>query len=653
MQETMNENKNETLDKFAINITNQAINGELDRVFGREKELDDMIKILSRKKKNNVVLVGLAGTGKTCIIGMLAQRIVEQKVPVGLINKIIYSIDSASITAGTQYRGQMEDRLKKILQEAEDDERIMLFIDEIHTILDNGATNSLNIANIMKPHLTSGKLQVIGATTFDEYKKFFEKDGALSRRFNKLIIDEPTEEACVEIIKQCIGIYEEFHYVKFPDEIIKEIPKLAKKYIKDRYLPDSAIDIIDIIGAKIKVDKTKPSSKLLKMLDKMDENQKIKIDLIKNENWEDIGNFKKNVLDKLKEEITEEQNNFKNKIRNLEKTEITNEDLLTVVSSISKIPLDKLSKDGKDKVKKLEETLNKELINQDEAKDKILKALKKSVVGFNNPNRPVGVFLFCGKSGSGKSFLAKLISKSWYDNNLIKIDMSEYQEKISSTALSGSPPGYVGYEQGGSLTEQVRRNPYSLVLLDEIEKADKQILNNLLQVFEDGYMTDAQGRVIDFKNTIIIMTSNLGARESEYIKPGFGKVNGSELQNTTIDIARKYFTPELWNRIDQVVVFNALTKEDMTGILELEIDRFKQTLKAKNVSLVINKKLKEVLIEKGFDANLGARPLKRTFENIVVDEVVEFLINNEDVKKLNLTWNEEKGKAIINSGKTE
>ena len=307
--------KRETLDKFAINITTKALNGEIDGVFGREKELDEMIKILSRKKKNNVILVGYQGVGKTVLAEFLAKRIVEQKVPYGLLNKIIYSIDAASIMAGTTYRGQMEARLKSILQEAEDDERIILFIDEIHTILDSGSSNSLNIANIMKPHLTSGKLQVIGATTFDEYKKFFEKDGALSRRFNKLVIDEPSEESCVEIIKKCIDGYENFHHVKFTDEILNKIPSMAKKYIRDRYLPDSAIDIIDELGARIKVDKTKPTSKLLKLLDEMDDTQKKKIDLIKNEKWDEIAYFKPNVLDKLKDKITNEQSNFMNKIK--------------------------------------------------------------------------------------------------------------------------------------------------------------------------------------------------------------------------------------------------------------------------------------------------------------------------------------------------
>lgn len=641
--------KNETLDKFAVNITNKAINGEIDRIFGREKELDDMTKILSRKKKNNVVMVGYPGVGKTEMAYYLAQRIVEQKVPYGLLNKVIYSIDSASITAGTQYRGQMEERLKKILQEAEEDERVILFIDEIHTILDNGSSNSLNIANIMKPHLSTGKLQVIGATTFEEYKKFFEKDGALSRRFNKLIIDEPSEASCIEIIKKSISSYEEFHYVKFPEDIIYKIPSLAKKYIKDRYLPDSAIDIIDELGAKIKVEKTKPSTKLLKLLDEMDETQKKKIELIKNEKWDEIAYFKPNVLDKLKDKISTEQENFINKVQNINKTEISEDDLLVVVSQISKVPLDKLNKDGKDNVKKLEDILNKELINQDDAKNKVLKALKRNVLGFNNPNKPIASFLLLGKSGSGKTHLAKLISKAWYDGNLVRIDMSEYQDKISSTALLGSPPGYVGYDQGGSLTEQVRRNPYSILLLDEIEKADKQILNTLLQVLDEGHATDAQGRKVDFKNCIIIMTSNLGAKDSEYKKPSFGGGQEVKLTDTSIEAAKKHFTPELWNRIDQVIVFNPLVKEDMFKILDLELNIVKDMLKTKkDISVSFTKKLKEILVDKGFDPKLGARPLKRAVESLVVDEITEYLIFlTESPKKLNVNWDEKMEKVVI------
>ncbi len=639
------------LDTYAINITTKAKNGEIDKIFGREKELDDMTKILSRKKKNNVIMVGFPGVGKTEMAFYLAQRIVEQKVPFGLLNKIIYSLDSASITAGTQYRGQMEQRLKKILQEAEDDERVILFIDEIHTILDNGSSNSLNIANIMKPHLSSGKLQVIGATTFDEYKKFFEKDGALSRRFNKLVIDEPSEDSCIEIIKKAIGTYEEFHFVKFSDDILQKIPAMAKKYIRDRYLPDSAIDIIDELGAKIKVEKTKPSTKLLKLLDDMEETQKQKIELIKNEKWDEIAIFKPNVLDKLKDKITIEQENFISKVQNINRTEITEEDLLSVVSTISKIPLDKLNKDGKENIKKLEEILNKELINQDDAKNKVLKALKRNVMGFNNPNKPVASFLLLGKSGNGKTHLAKLISKAWYDGNLVRIDMSEYQEKISSTSLIGSAPGYIGYEQGGALTEQIRRNPYSLLLLDEIEKANKDILNILLQILDEGHATDGQGRKIDFKNCIIIMTSNLGAKDSEYKKPSFGGGQEVKLVESSIEAARKHFTPELWNRIDQVIVLNSLVKEDMYKILELELNVVKDMLKAKkDIKLTFNKKLKEILVDKGFDPKLGARPLKRIVEQMVVDEITEYLMSiNDNPKKVNLTWDDKTEKVIITS----
>ncbi len=643
--------KNETLDKYAINISIKARNGELEKFFGREDILDDLIKILSRKKKNNAILVGFAGTGKTVITEGLAQKIVEQKVPIGLLNKVLYSIDAASITAGTQYRGQMEERLKKILQEAEEDEDIILFIDEIHTILDNGSSNSLNIANIMKPHLTSGKLQVIGATTFDEHKKFFEKDGALSRRFNKVTVDEPTIDECVKILKQCAPGYEKYHGVKFDKGVLDEIPVLAKKYIKDRFLPDSAIDILDTLGAKLKVEKTKPTPKLLKLLDEMEENQITKRDLVRNEDWAGIAHFKPNVLDKLKQKIEDERKDFIENVTKNNETLVTKEDVLSVVSTISKIPLDSMNKDGKENITKLENLLTAKFINQDEAKSKVLKALKRYVMGFNDSNRPVASLLLLGKSGSGKTYLSKLVADAWYNGNMVRIDMSEYQEKISSTALIGSPPGYVGYEQGGSLTEKVRRNPYSIILFDEIEKAHKDILNTLLQVLDEGHITDSQGRDVDFKNCIIIMTSNLGARDSEYKKPSFGGGSEVALETTSIDAAKKHFTPEFWNRIDQVIVFNPLTKIDMVKILELELEKVSSLLKnTKNIKLVFLQPLKDILIEKGFDSKLGARPLKRAVENILIDEITDYLlVNGDQFKKLTIGWDTATEKVVIKS----
>lgn len=547
--------KRENLNKYAINITNQSLNGEHDRVFGRETEFDDLCKILLRKRKNNAVLIGSPGVGKSVLIHLLAKRINDGKICAALSKKVIYGIDSASITAGTQYRGQMEQRLKNILSECEDDE-IILFIDEIHTILSGGGSDSSsNIANIMKPYLTSGKMQVIGATTFDEYKKHFEKDAALCRRFNKITINEPSNSECVSILKNCISGYEEYHNVKFSDEILETIPVLSKKYIKDRFLPDSAFDVIDELGAKIKMERTKPNAKMLKLFDEMEEHQNKKSELIKEAKWDEIAIFKPNVYDKCKAKIDYEKAMFYNKVNNSGKVDITEKDVLAVVSKISKVPLDSISNDGKENLKKFEQLLDKNLVNQDEAKNKIMKNLKKSVLGFSNPNKPLSM-LFLGQSGGGKTFLTKLLAKAWFNDSLIRIDMSEFQDKMNSSGLIGASAGYVGYEEGGVLTEKVRNNPYSVILFDEIEKADKQVLNTLLPVLDEGHLTDSKGRLVDFKNTIIIMTSNLGVRESSINSVGFNKEdNKTKINNSALVAAKKYFTPEFYNRLDEIIVF--------------------------------------------------------------------------------------------------
>jgi ATP-dependent Clp protease ATP-binding subunit ClpC len=639
--------KNPTLEEFGVNLTIKAINGELDKVFGRDNELEDLIKILSRKKKNNAIMVSYPGVGKTSMVFLLAQRIVEQKVPTGLLNKVIYSLDSASLTAGTKYRGEMEERVKKILKEAEEDENIMLFIDEIHTILDSSGNNAMNISNIMKPHLTSGKLQVLGATTFDEFSKFFEKDSALSRRFNRLTIEEPSIEACEVIIKQCIGSYEQFHNVSFSDEIIKQIPILAKKYIKDRYLPDSAIDIIDELGAKIKVERTKPSNKLIKMLDDMEENQKVKLELIKNEDWETISTFKPQVLDKLKNKITYEQEKFNEKINNSNRIEISKEDLLKVVSKIGKVPLDTFHQSGKDKLKNLEIHFNKNVVGQEQAKESILKALKRNVLNMNDKKRPISVQLFLGPTGVGKTHIINELAKNWYDGSLIRIDMSEYAEKIQSTGLLGVAPGFVGYDNGGQLSEKIRQSPYSIVLLDEIEKADVSIYNKFLQIFSEGIVTDGQGRQIDCTNCIFIMTSNLGSQTQAYQKPGFGQKNESiKLENNYIESAKKFFTPELWNRIDTTVVFESLNKDSMYKLLDIELDKIKIMLK--DTKITFNKKLKDILVDKGYEPKYGARNLKRTVESLVLDEIVNYLIDNDNLEKISVSWDEKNEKVVIN-----
>lgn len=649
MEKNKEVKKNEMLETYAINLNKVAIEGGLDKVWGRDKEIIRVSEILGRRKKNNVVLVAHSGVGKTAIVEGLVQRIVDKDVPFELLDKIVWSIDAGSITAGTQYRGQMEDRLKKILSEVEEEKNNILFIDEIHMILDSGSSSSLNIANIMKPYLTSGRLQVIGATTFDEYSKNFEKDGALSRRFHKMVVDEPSIDACIDILKNCSSHYEKFHNVKYSDSILEKLPILSKKYIRDRYLPDSAIDIIDEVGAKIKTHRTLPSKKLIKLQEELIKKEKVKMDIIHSENWDLVPEFIPE-LTKLKEKIEVEKIRFESEIQNLENYEISDKDILKVLSSISNIPLDKLSEDGKHNIKILEKALNERLIGQEEGREKILRAIKRNVIGFNNPNRPIASFLLLGKSGTGKTQMAKIISDVWYGKDMIRIDMSEYQDKHSGSGLIGTHAGYVGYEDGGNLTEQVRQNPYSLVLLDEIEKANKDVLNTLLQILDEGSITDGQGRKIDFKNTIIIMTSNLGARKSQSKKAGYGGGKTVDLKDSSITSAKEHFTPELWNRIDQVVVFNPLSKDDVSKILELEIKDFEKVLKSKEIKLFLGKKMKDKIIEDGYDENLGARPLKRAFEKLVIDEVTDFLLDvsvDDDVSKLSIIWDEKLEKTIV------
>ncbi len=639
--------KNEMLETYAVNLNKVAIEGGLDKVWGRDEEIIRVSEILGRRKKNNVVLVAHSGVGKTAIVEGLVQKIVDKDVPFGLTEKIVWSIDAGSITAGTQYRGQMEDRLKKILSEVEEDENNILFIDEIHMILDSGSSSSLNIANIMKPYLTSGKLQVIGATTFDEFSKNFEKDGALTRRFHKMIIEEPSVEACVEILKNCSSHYEEYHNVKYSDELLEKLPGLSKKYIRDRHLPDSAIDIIDEVGAKIKTHRTLPSKKLLKLQEELVKKEKIKMEIVRAEEWDLVPKFIPE-LNKLKEKIGIEKTKFELEVQSLENYEISDKDILKVLSSISNIPLDKLSEDGKQNVKRLEKELNRRLIGQPQAIEKVIKAIKRNVLGFDNPNRPIASYLLLGMTGTGKTEISKIISDTWYGKDMIRIDMSEYQDKHSASGLIGTHAGYVGYEDGGNLTEQVRQNPYSLILLDEIEKADKDVLNTLLQILDEGSITDGQGRKIDFKNTIIIMTSNLGARKSQNRKAGYGGGQTVDLTDSSIASAKEHFTPELWNRIDQVVVFNPLTKEDIGKILELEIKSFEKILKTKNIKLTLGKKMKDKVVEDGYDEKLGARPLKRAFEALIIDEVTDFLLEtDEPVSKLSITWDDKAEKTVI------
>lgn len=635
--------KTETLDKFGINITNKAINHELDKVFGREVELENLIKILSRKKKNNAIIVGKSGTGKSSLLFLLAQRIVAKKVPTNLLGKVIYSIDSASIMAGTSYRGQMEERLKKILEEVESNDKIMLFIDEIHTILDTTGNNASNIANVMKPYLTGGNLQVIGATTLDEYKKFFEKDSALSRRFNRLVVEEPSIENCVEILKQSIDSYEKFHNISFSDEILLTIPTLAKKYIRDRNLPDSAFDVIDEIGAKIKVERTLPNPKLIKMLDELQKLEDKKYELIKTEDWTEIQNFKPNVYDKFIEKLSNEQKNFNDKVSNLEKYTITKNDVLEIVSRISKVPLSKLENDGREMIKNLEKVLDYELVNQNEAKSIIVKNLKKKVLNLDNTNRPFSLLL-AGQTGVGKTRLCEVVAEHYFDNKMLKINGGELSEAHNVSKLIGSPSGFVGHTETSHLFNYFIDNSYGILLIDELEKIHPQILNVLLNILDSGECVDSQSRTISFRNVMIICTTNLGSSKVMYKKPSLGINQNQNTKSDTKDITvseiKKFLTPELFNRISNIVVMDKLSKDDFIEIFNKEIDTFKKSLKEKNINLTVNKKVIEHVLN-DYDDNYGARGIKRAFQDRIVDKIIDYIIDNEDIKKINIVLENE------------
>jgi ATP-dependent Clp protease ATP-binding subunit ClpC len=623
---------------FGIDLTQKAREGKLDKVWGREEEILRAVQVLSRRKKNNLVLVGNPGCGKTAIAEMLAQKIADKDIPFILQDKVVFSLDIPSIVAGTQYRGQMEERLKAITNYLTEHTNYLIFIDEIHIIMESNSSNTMSIANILKPYLTNGTIQCIGATTHEEHKKHFEKDAAMSRRFQRLVIDDPTPETTIKILENCKGQYEAYHQVEYPQDLIEKIPTLAKRFLIDRHLPDSAIDIIDETGAKATIESMVVPNKITKLDDEIQELNKQKINLIKEERWSDIIELKK-LVKKCESSLSKEMMKWEIK-RKENKTIITEMDVLRVIASLSKIPLDKLQSDGLDKIKSLELGFNK-VVGQEKAKSAILKALKRSMIGLNNKNKPVASMLFLGKTGTGKTFLAKTLAESWYNGSLIRLDMSEFMEKISTSSLTGAAPGYVGYEKG-SRFEEVRKNPYSVVLFDEIEKAHPDVLNTLLQILDDGQITDSTGRVISFKNCIIIMTSNLGVKEVAVKSVGFGASTINLLEEKSIEAAKKHFTPELWNRIDTPVVFEELTEDHITKMVQLEVQYIsKMVLESNDITIKIDKLVQKHLASIGYSEDYGARFLARTIQDILIDKIADYIINNRDVKEISISYQNE------------
>lgn len=632
--------KTPVLDNFGRDLTDLAENGKLDPVVGREKEIERVSQILSRRKKNNPLLIGEPGVGKSAIAEGLALRIIQKKVSRVLFNKRVVTLDLASLVAGTKYRGQFEERMKAVMNELEKNDDIILFIDEIHTIVGaGGATGSLDASNMFKPALARGEIQCIGATTLDEYRQYIEKDGALERRFQKVIVEPTSVEETIIILNNIKDKYEEHHNVTYTPEAIEACVKLTSRYMTDRFLPDKAIDALDEAGSRVHITNIEVPKVILDLEAAIEETKELKNDAVSRQKYEEAANFrdKEKTLEK---ELEVAQRKWEEDSKN-NKITVTEENVADVVSMMTGIPVNKIAQAESKKLAHLPETIKGKVIGQDDAVSKIAKAIQRNRAGLKDPNKPVGSFIFLGQTGVGKTQLAKVIAKEIFDSEdaLIRIDMSEYMEKFAISRLVGAPPGYVGYEEGGQLTEKVRRKPYAVVLFDEIEKAHPDVFNMLLQVLDDGYITDSLGRKVDFRNTIIIMTSNIGARQLKDFGTGVGfgtqarKEQQDEITKSVIENAlKKAFAPEFLNRIDDVIVFNALEKNDIHKIIHIEIDKLYKRVKDLGYELELTDEALDFIADKGFDKQYGARPLKRAIQKYVEDLLAEEIISGNIVE---------------------
>ena len=629
------ENLENVLEKYGRDIVQAVKDGKIDPVIGRDDEIRSITRILSRKTKNNPVLIGEAGVGKTAIIEGLAQRIVKGDVPNSLKNKTIWELDMGSLIAGAKYRGEFEERLKAVLKEIKDsDGDIIMFIDEIHMIVGSGAEGAMDAGNMLKPMLARGEIHCIGATTLNEYRKYIEKDSALERRFQPITVEEPSEEDTINILKGLRDKYEAHHNVKITDEAIKAATLLSARYINDRFLPDKAIDLIDEAASRAKL-KTFTEPKLIKTIEENIE--KIiseKDEAITTQDFEkaaELRDLERREIQKLEKEKQKWKDKTSKNIK-----QIGEEEIAEVISSWTGIPTQKISQDENERLKNLEDALHKRVIGQNEAVKAISKAIKRSRVGLQDPNRPIGSFMFLGPTGVGKTELSKALAESLFgdENSMIRVDMSEYMEAHSTSKMIGSPPGYVGFDEAGGLTEKVRRKPYSVILFDEIEKAHPDVLNMLLQILDDGRLTDSHGRVVNFKNTVIIMTSNIGARLITDKKTlGFvSKENEQEqieYEKTKKEVLaelKKQFRPEFINRIDEIIVFHKLTSEEIKKIADIMLKQIQNRLEEKGITLEIDEKAKEFITKKGTDSGYGARPLRRTIQTMVEDKIAEEII---------------------------
>ena len=648
------------LDNFGTDITKAASENRLDPVVGREKEIERLSQILSRRKKNNPVLIGEPGVGKSAIVEGLALRIIQKKVSRILFDKRVIALDMASIVAGTKYRGQFEERIKAILNELSKNPNIILFIDEIHTIVGaGGAAGSLDAANMLKPALARGEIQCVGATTLDEYRKNIEKDGALERRFQKIIVDPTTSEETLQILHNIKDRYEEHHNVKYTDEALKACVTLTERYVSDRNFPDKAIDALDEAGSRVHISNITIPKAIENMEQQLEEVEQLKNDAVKAQKYE-LAASHRDKQRQLLIALEEEEKRWQKEIK--EKPEVVDDQKVAeVVAMISGVPVQRIAQAEGQRLLQMKDVLKSKVIGQDDAVDKIVKAIQRNRVGLKDPNKPIGTFMFLGPTGVGKTHLAKKLAEFLFDttDNLIRVDMSEYMEKFTVSRLVGAPPGYVGYEEGGQLTEKVRHKPYSVVLLDEIEKAHPDVFNLLLQVLDEGHITDSLGRRIDFKNTILIMTSNIGTRQLKDFGRGIGFSTSSDMtdaehsRSVIKKALSKAFAPEFINRVDDLVMFDQLSKESIYKIIDLELEGFYKRVKGLGFTIVISNEAKDFIASKGYDVQFGARPLKRAIQKYLEDEMAEMIIltSVSEGDTINVEFDKENQKIVMNASK--
>ena len=664
-QKKTEESKSKTsvLDNFGRDITKAAEENRLDPIVGREKELERIAQILCRRKKNNPILIGEPGVGKSAIAEGLALRIVQRKISRALFNKRIYILDLASLVAGTKYRGQFEERIKAVLNELEKNHDIILFIDEIHTLVGAGnASGSLDASNMFKPALARGDIQCIGATTLNEYRQYIEKDGALERRFQKILVEPTTPEETIEILSNIKEKYEDHHLVTYTPDAIKACVSLTNRYMSDRYLPDKAIDALDEAGARAHISNINVPAQIINIETQIEVVRNNKTNAINSQKFEEAAKFR-DIERKLQSDLELEKRHWEADSK-INRQIVSEEKVAEVVAMMTGIPVQRIARNESERLIKMEKELENTVIGQNEAIKKVVKAIRRNRAGLKDPNKPIGSFIFLGPTGVGKTHLAKVLAKYLFDteDSLIRIDMSEYMEKFAVSRLIGAPPGYVGYEEGGQLTEKIRRKPYSIVLLDEIEKAHPDIFHLLLQVLDDGMLTDSLGRRVDFKNTIIIMTSNIGSRQLNDFGQGVGFATSTKIANSATytqrvieNALKKTFAPEFLNRIDDVIIFNSLEREDIHKIVDIELSYLYKRITAMGYEITVTTKAKDYIVEKGWDEQFGARPLKRAIqkyvEDLLAEEIIKTKLQQNDV--IVIDFDEERQEMFVKITKSK